>query len=111
MNGVVCAGPQCDREGRGAHGLCDAHVRQWTRNGRNMDRLKPVRPPSVTTPADDVDEFEWLLQTGATVHQALVRMGLSARTMQRRYRHVGRPTPAGLCTAAKLTAAELRAIA
>ncbi|AXQ60772.1 HNH endonuclease [Mycobacterium phage EleanorGeorge] len=44
----------------------------------------------------DIEEFEFLIRSGETVEQAVHRMGMSARTIARRYEYLGRSCPPGL---------------
>ncbi|AYR00424.1 HNH endonuclease [Mycobacterium phage Whouxphf] len=44
----------------------------------------------------DIEEFEFLLRTGESIEQASKRMGMSARTIARRYEYLGRTCPPGL---------------
>lgn len=64
--------------------------------------MAPNQAVSVGRAEADVEDFEYCLATGATVESALKRVRLSGRSMQRRYRILGRPAPAGLSRTAKV---------
>ena len=108
-----CVGPDCDRLAIIKRDrLCNTHHKQKMA-GRGMYPIgsrgyMPGQPMPADLVDTDIADFELLLSTGSTIATALVRMGMSGRTMQRRYQLAGRTTPTGLCTAASWTADELR---
>ncbi|AEL19976.1 HNH endonuclease [Mycobacterium phage Charlie] len=85
-----CAFGSCDRPVK-AHGLCAAHRAQQLR-GRPLTEIRPL-VRSVEAAECDVEDFEFLLASGESVERAVQRMGLSARTIARRYERIGRPVP------------------
>ncbi|OMB79245.1 hypothetical protein [Mycolicibacterium conceptionense] len=54
------------------------------------------RPLTADDAESDVEEFEFLLSSGETMETAVRRMGMSARSVTRRYELLGRKCPAGL---------------
>lgn len=89
-----CIFPSCDRRPHGK-GLCRAHYNQARRGGP----LKPLElPVSEWKALAEVEDFEFLIESGSSVDLALRRVGVCGRTMQRRYRALGRPAPSMLAT-------------
>lgn len=103
-----CLIPDCHRPQR-IRGMCRTHYsREYARAQRGTsDYFTPAdfTPRSTRTIAHlaepDVQDFEYLIDSGASLTEALTRTGISGRSMIRRYQHLGRAIPSGLWAAAE----------
>lgn len=102
----TCVIPDCHGVGNRARGMCHrCYSREFKRARRGASAyitpgdIRPNRPLSDVA-ADDIAEFEFLLDARVSQSEALDRIGLCGRSMARRYQHLGRPIPAGLWTTA-----------
>ena len=93
----TCRFDGCDQPLK-ARGLCSGHYnQQWA--GRPLAPIKPrigYRRITEEIAQLDIEEFEFLLNSGESMRRAVARMGICARTLLRRYSRIGRKPPAGL---------------
>ena len=94
-----CIFDGCGRQAR-TRNLCNNLYNQWLYRGRDLTRLTPLGLKQVKLPDDqaaaDIEDFEWLLETGEHIERATKRIGLSPKALYRRYKQLGRELPAGL---------------
>lgn len=93
-----CAYEPCDKPVN-ARGLCNAHYQQWRRRG-SIHLLTPARHYrglTTETIETDVEEYHYMtVDCGESIERTLDRLGMSARTMIRRHKRLGKPVPAQL---------------
>ena len=89
----LCTIPDCGYPADAARGWCRTHYNRWNETGDPQAHI-PVRR---TMPAADrIEDFEFMLDTGETVPNAVRRMRCSAKTIIRAYQRLGKPIPTAL---------------